>query len=185
MRSSFRGRRHRVRDRTGGHRHRRHGPFPAVVGYAIVGFTFVAAGAVQLTRNLAFAAGAVAVLAVGIPTAAVLAGDTETAFRRWSFAVSPGSDRAVRTSCPMVTAVPRRLSPHVTAGLSSPSSASRPTGGRSSRPLGSQRLAGLPVGVAVDVAVRRWGTVPVEVVCLSSQSGAIASDVPLPGGSEA
>ncbi|MFB6223716.1 MAG: YbhN family protein [Haloarcula sp.] len=42
------------------------------IAYTIVGFTFVAAGAVQLTQNLAFAAVAVTVLAVGIPITTVL-----------------------------------------------------------------------------------------------------------------
>ncbi|MFC6863810.1 YbhN family protein [Halomicroarcula sp. GCM10025817] len=46
--------------------------FVPSVGYAIVGFTFVAAGAVRLGRNLLFAAAAVAVLAVGLPVAAYL-----------------------------------------------------------------------------------------------------------------
>ncbi|MDS0259829.1 flippase-like domain-containing protein [Haloarcula sp. S1CR25-12] len=44
--------------------------FVPSVGFAIAGFTFVTAGAVQLGRNLAFAAAAVAALAVGLPVAA-------------------------------------------------------------------------------------------------------------------
>jgi len=44
--------------------------FVPSVGFAIAGFTFVTAGAVQLGRNLAFAAVAVAALAVGLPVAA-------------------------------------------------------------------------------------------------------------------
>jgi uncharacterized protein (TIRG00374 family) len=46
--------------------------FVPSVGYAIIGFTFVAAGAVRLGRNLLFAAGAVAALAIGLPVAAYL-----------------------------------------------------------------------------------------------------------------
>lgn len=46
--------------------------FVPSVGFAIAGFTFVTAGAVQLGRNLLFAAVAVAALAVGLPVAAFL-----------------------------------------------------------------------------------------------------------------
>ena len=46
--------------------------FVPSVGFAIVGFVFVTAGAVRLGRNLLFAAAAVAILAVGLPLAAYL-----------------------------------------------------------------------------------------------------------------
>ncbi|PSP82717.1 TIGR00374 family protein [Halobacteriales archaeon QS_6_64_34] len=46
--------------------------FVPSVAFAIAGFTFVTAGAVQLGRNLVFAAVAVAALAVGLPVAAYL-----------------------------------------------------------------------------------------------------------------
>ncbi|WP_277542802.1 lysylphosphatidylglycerol synthase transmembrane domain-containing protein [Haloarcula laminariae] len=46
--------------------------FVPSVGFAIAGFTFVTAGAVQLGRNLVFAAVAVAALAVGLPVAGFL-----------------------------------------------------------------------------------------------------------------
>ncbi|TQR22483.1 hypothetical protein C9J85_16015 [Haloferax sp. wsp5] len=52
-----------------------------------------------------------------------------------------GSDRAVERRAPMVTAVRRKLEARI-EGSVPPSSASRPTGGRSSRPSGSQRSAG-------------------------------------------
>jgi len=44
--------------------------FVPSVGFAVAGFTFVAASAVRLGRDLLFAAGAVAALAVGLPVAA-------------------------------------------------------------------------------------------------------------------
>ena len=156
------------------------------VGYAIVGFTFVAAGAVQLTRNLAFAAVAVAVLALGIPVAAVLGW-------RHRYRIEAA---VIRGFTPLVTAVAR-----VVPRWTPPSAVSIEA--RIERFFAAiDRIAtdrrtvvqtfGLSAFGWTCLAASLWTSlyavgapVPAEVVLLVVPVGSIASIVPLPGGSGA
>jgi uncharacterized protein (TIRG00374 family) len=156
------------------------------VGYAIVGFTFVAAGAVQLTRNLAFAAGAVAVLAVGIPVAAVLGW-------RHRDRVQAAIIRGVAPVLAALSNIVPRWSPPSAASIEERiegffSAIERIATDRRTvlQTFGLSAFGWICLSASLWTSLYAVGTpVPVEVVLLVVPVGSIASVVPLPGGSGA
>ena len=88
--------------------------FVPSIGFAIAGFTFFAAGTVRLGRNLLFAAGAVAVLAVALPVGAFLGWryryELEAAVVRVLTPITRTLGRVVpRTSPPSKADIERRI----------------------------------------------------------------------------
>ena len=156
------------------------------VGYAIVGFTFVAAGAVQLTRNLAFAAGAVAVLAVGIPIAAVLGW-------RHRYRVQATITRGVAPALATLSDIVPRWSPPSAANIEERiegffSAIERIATDRRTvlQTFGLSAFGWACLSASLWTSLYAVGTpVPVEVVLLVVPVASIASVVPLPGGSGA
>ncbi|MGB9933347.1 lysylphosphatidylglycerol synthase transmembrane domain-containing protein [Haloarcula amylolytica] len=156
------------------------------VGYAIVGFTFVAAGAVQLTRNLAFAAGAVAVLAVGIPIAAVLGW-------RHRYRVQAAITRGVAPALATLSDIVPRWSPPSAANIEGRiegffSAIERIATDRRTvlQTFGLSAFGWACLSASLWTSLYAVGTpVPVEVVLLVVPVASIASVVPLPGGSGA
>ncbi|MBX0324079.1 flippase-like domain-containing protein [Halomicroarcula sp. F13] len=160
--------------------------FVPSIGYAIVGFTFVAAGAVRLGRNLVFAAVAVAVLAVGLPVAAYLG---------WRYRYELEA-AVVRLFTPLIRlfgkVVPRR-SPPTTAVVETRiesffAAIDRIATDRTTllQTLGFSALGWACLAASLWTSLYAVGhTVPVATVLLVVPVGSIASIVPLPGGSGA
>ena len=160
--------------------------FVPSVGFAIVGFTFVTAGAVQLGRNLLFAAGAVATLAVGLPVAAfggwryryeLEAADVRllTPVIRWQGRVVP------KWSPPTTDSIEQRIESFFAAidRIATDRRTLLQTLGFSA--LGWASLAG-----SLWLSLYAVGyTVPVATTLLVVPVGSIASLAPLPGGSGA
>lgn len=160
--------------------------FVPSIGYAVVGFTFVTAGAVQIGKNLAFAAVAVAVLAVGLPVGAYLG---------WRYRYELEAT-VVRLFTPVIQTVlrivPRRSPP-------TPDAIAERIEGffaaiervATDRRTLLQTLGFSAVGWAC-LAASLWASlyavgvvVPPATVLLAVPVGSIASIVPLPGGSGA
>ncbi|WP_336337601.1 lysylphosphatidylglycerol synthase transmembrane domain-containing protein [Haloarcula brevis] len=156
------------------------------VGYAVVGFTFVAAGAVELTRNLAFAAGAVAALAVGIPVAAVLGW-------RHRYRVQAAVIRGVAPTLTALSRVVPRWSPPSAANIEARiagffSAIERIATDRRTvlQTFGLSAFGWACLSASLWTALYAVGTpVSAEVVLLVVPVASIASVVPLPGGSGA
>ncbi len=156
------------------------------VGLAVVGFTFVAAGAVRLGRNLTVAAIAVAVLALGLPVAAYLAWRYRyeleaavvrglTPFVRWVGRVVP------RWSPPTAADIERRIEGFFTA-------IDRIAADRRTllQTLGFSALGWAALACSLWLSLYSVGyTVPVATTLLVVPLGSIASIAPLPGGSGA
>ncbi|MFB6184992.1 MAG: YbhN family protein [Haloarculaceae archaeon] len=160
--------------------------FVPSIGLAIVGFTFLTAGAVRLGRNLLFAAGAIVVLAVALPVGAYLGWryryELEAAVVR---AVTP----LVRT---LARVVPGRSppSPHVVEDRIEGffTAIDRVAADRRTLVL-SMTLSGLgwlTLAAALWLSLYALGAVvPVSAVVLVVPVAAIAGITPLPGGSGA
>ncbi len=154
--------------------------------YAVVGFTFVAAGAVRLGRNLMFAAVAVAVLTVGLPVGAYLG---------WRYRYELEAT-VVRLLTPLLQFLGR-----VVPGRSPPSKAGiehriegffaaidRVAADRWTlvQTLGFSALGWACLVASLWTSLYAVGiTVPVASVLLVVPVGSIASIAPLPGGSGA
>ena len=160
--------------------------FVPSVGLAIAGFTFVTAGAVQLGRNLVFAAVAVAALAVGLPVAAFLG---------WRYRYELEA-AVVRLLTPLIRWVGRvvpKWSPptaeHIGARIESFFAAidriatDRTTLGQT---LGFSALGWGALACSLWLSLYAVGhVVPISVAMLVVPVGSIASLAPLPGGSGA
>jgi len=160
--------------------------FVPSVGYAIVGFTFVAAGAVQLGRNLVFAAAAVAALAIGLPVAAYLGWRYRyeleatfvrlfTPFVRWLGRVAPNR------SPPTTDSIAARIESFFSA-------IDRIATDRRTllQTLGFSALGWAALSVSLWLSLYAVGyTIPAAVPLLVVPVGSIASLFPLPGGSGA
>jgi uncharacterized protein (TIRG00374 family) len=160
--------------------------FVPTIGFSMVGFTFVAAGAVQLGRNLLFAAGAIAALAVALPVGSYLG---------WRYRYELEA-AVVRSLTPVVRAVWRLI-----PGRSAPTPAAieerierfflaidRVAADRSTlvRALGFSALGWLSLSVSLWLSLYSLGVaVPFAAVLLAVPVGSIASATPLPGGSGA
>jgi uncharacterized protein (TIRG00374 family) len=160
--------------------------FVPSVGYAIVGLTFVAAGAVQLGRNLVFAAVAVAVLAIGLPVAAYLGWRYRyeleaavvrllTPFVRWLGRVAPNRSPPTAASIEariegFFAAIDRIATDRTTLGQT----------------LGFSAIGWASLVGSLWLSLYAVGyTVPVSTTLLVVPVGSIASLLPLPGGSGA
>ncbi|WP_276273043.1 lysylphosphatidylglycerol synthase transmembrane domain-containing protein [Haloarcula litorea] len=160
--------------------------FVPSIGYAVVGFTFVAAGAIRLGRNLVFAAGAVAALAVGLPLAAYLG---------WRYRYEL-EEAVVRVFTPIVRVVGRVLpwrSPPTAASIErriegffvaiDRIATDRQT---LAQTLGLSALGWACLTASLWTSLYAVGyTVPVAAVLLAVPLGNVASITPLPGGSGA
>ncbi|WP_254272401.1 lysylphosphatidylglycerol synthase transmembrane domain-containing protein [Haloarcula marina] len=160
--------------------------FVPSIGYAIVGFTFVAAGAVRLGRNLVFAAVAVAVLAVGLPVGAYMGWryryeleatvvDLFTPLIRLLGKVAP------RRSPPTTDAIEARIESFFSA-------IDRIATDRRTllQTLGLSAVGWACLAASLWTSLYAVGyVVPVATVLLVVPVGSIASIVPLPGGSGA
>jgi len=157
--------------------------FVPSVGYALIGLTFVVAGAVQFGRNLVFATTAVVALAVGIPAAAYFGW-------QYRYELEAAVVRAVTPIIRFVGRVVPRKSP--------------PTAATIERRIESffaaiDRVAGSPVtlGEAIGFSALGWlalctslwvslfalgHPVPFSAVLLVVPMGAVAGMTPLPGG---
>jgi len=160
--------------------------FVPSVGYALVGFVFVAAGAVQLGRDLRFAAVAVAGLAVALPVGAYLGWryryELEAAV---AGAVTPVVRLVARVlpgrSPPTETAVAERIEGFF--GSIDRVAADRET---LLEAIGFSALGWLCLCGSLWLSLYALGeSVPVAAVLLVVPVGAIASVTPLPGGSGA
>ncbi|MFB6308568.1 MAG: YbhN family protein [Haloarculaceae archaeon] len=160
--------------------------FVPSVGFALVGFTFVAASAVRLGRNLVFAAAAVAVLAVGFPVAAYLG---------WRYRYEMEA-LVVRALTPFLRAAGRLLpgrappSPHaIEARIEGFFVAiDRVAGDRRTlvTAVGFSALGWLCLALSLWLSLYSLGyTVPFAAVLLVVPVGSIAGVMPLPGGSGA
>jgi uncharacterized protein (TIRG00374 family) len=162
--------------------------FVPTIGFSLVGFTFVIAGTVRLGRNLLFAAGAVAVLAVALPVGSYLG---------WRYRYELEA-AVVRLLTPVVRAVGRLV-----PGRSAPTSAAieerierfflaidRVAGDRSTllRALGFSALGWLALSTSLWLSLYSLAPavdVPFAAMLLVIPVGSIASVTPLPGGSGA
>jgi len=160
--------------------------FVPSVGFAIVGFTFVTAGAVQLGRNLTFAAIAVAALAVGLPVAG---------FFGWRYRYEL-EDAVIRLLTPAIRwlgrTVPKWSPPtaeSIAARIESFFAAiERIATDRKTllQTLGFSGLGWACLAGSLWLSLYAVGhTVPVSVPLLVVPVGSIASLAPLPGGSGA
>jgi len=160
--------------------------FVPSVGFAIAGFTFVTAGAAQLGRNLAFAAVAVAALAVGLPVAGFLGWRyryelEETVIRL----LTPGIRWLGRTvpkwSPPTATSIRNRIESFFAA-------IDRIASDRRTllQTLGFSGLGWAALACSLWLSLYAVGyVVPISVALLVVPVGSIASLAPLPGGSGA
>ncbi|MFB6152574.1 MAG: YbhN family protein [Haloarculaceae archaeon] len=157
--------------------------FVPSLAYAAVGFTFVLAGAVQLGRNLVFAATAITVLAVGLPTAAYLGWryrfELEAAVVRL---LTPGIRAFGRVvpgrRPPTANTVERRIEGFFGA-------IERVATSRSTlvEAVGFSALGWLCKCAALWLSLFAFGqVVPFAVVLLVVPMGALAGITPLPGG---
>ncbi|ACV47419.1 MULTISPECIES: lysylphosphatidylglycerol synthase transmembrane domain-containing protein [Halomicrobium] len=160
--------------------------FVPSIGFAVGAFTFVAAGAVQLGRNLLFAAGAIATLAVGLPTAAYLGWryryELEAAVVRSLTSVARTVGRVVpRWTPPSPAALEHRIEGFFT-------SIDRIAGDRRALLVatGFSAAGWLALGVALWLSLYALGE-PVEFssVMLAIPVAMVAGIAPLPGGSGA
>jgi hypothetical protein len=160
--------------------------FVPSVGYAIVGFTFVAAGAVRLGRNLMFAAAAISVLAVGLPVAAYLGWryryELEAAVVSLFTPVIKLLGRIAPNRSPPSTAhIEHRIESFFTA-------IDRVAADRRTllQTLGFSALGWGCLATSLWTSLYAVGfTVPPSTVLLAVPIGSIASLAPLPGGSGA
>ncbi len=156
------------------------------LGFALSGFVFVAAGAIQLGGSFAFAAAAVAVLAVVIPVGGYLGW-------RFRYEVEAGVVRSVTPVIRLVSrlfpgrsppdrvAVERRIEGFFDA--IERVAADRPT---LARALGFSALGWLALSTCLWLSLYALGhTVPFPAVLLTVPVGAIAGATPLPGGAGA
>jgi len=160
--------------------------FVPSVGYAIVGFTFVIAGTVEVGQSLTFAAVAVGALAVGIPVSAYLG---------WRYRYQLEA-AVVRTMTPPVQRLGRivpKWSPPTAASIEHRiegffAAIDRIAGDRRSllRTLGFSAVGWACLSVSLWLSLSAVGhTVPLATTLLVVPIGSIASIVPLPGGSGA
>jgi uncharacterized protein (TIRG00374 family) len=160
--------------------------FVPSIGFAIGGFTFVAAGAVQLGRNLLFAAAAIATLAVALPVGAYLG---------WRYRYELEA-AVVRVLTPVVQTV-GRIIPRWTPPLASAiedgiegffTSIDRIAADRRSLLTATafSALGWLMLGTALWLSLYALGhTVPFSAVMLAIPVSMVAGVMPLPGGSGA
>jgi len=157
--------------------------FVPSVGYALTGLVFVLAGAVKLGRNLTFAATAVAVLAVGLPTAAYLGWrfryELEAAVVRVFTPVIRALWRALPGRAPPTAGdIERRIETFF--GAIDRVATSRTTVAKA---VGFSALGWLAICTSLWLSLFALGhTVPFSVVLLVVPMGAIAGITPLPGG---
>jgi len=160
--------------------------FVPSVAFAVAGFTFVTAGAVQLGRNLAFAAVAVAALAVGLPVAGFLG---------WRYRYELEAT-VVRLLTPVIRWLGRvvpRWSPPTPASIETRiesffAAIDRIATDRRTllQTLGFSGLGWASLTCSLWLSLYAVGhTVPVSVTLLVVPVGSIASLAPLPGGSGA
>ena len=160
--------------------------FVPSIGYAIVGFTFVAAGAVRLGRNLTFAAVAVAVLAVGLPVAAYLGWryryELEAAVVRLLTPLLRSLGRLIPRRSPPTTALIERRIESFFESLERIAT----DRGTLLQTLGLSALGWACLVASLWTSLYAVGhTVPVATALLVVPVGSIASVAPLPGGSGA
>jgi uncharacterized protein (TIRG00374 family) len=160
--------------------------FVPSVGFAIAGFTFVTAGAVQLGRNLTFAAVAVATLALGLPVAGYFGWRYRyeleatvvrllTPFIRWLGRVvpkwSPPTAHSIETRIESFFAAIERIATDRRTLLQT---------------LGFSALGWASLASSLWLSLYAVGyTVPAATTLLVVPVGSIASLAPLPGGSGA
>jgi len=157
--------------------------FVPSLAFAASGLTFILAGAVQLGRNLAFAATAIAVLAVGLPAAAYVGWhnryELEAYVVRVGTPVVQGIGRLVpRRSAPGAAAIERRIEAFFRA-------IERVATDRRTlvTALGFSAIGWLAKCLALWVALLALGyTVPISVALFVVPMGAVAGMTPLPGG---
>ena len=157
--------------------------FVPSIGYAVVGLTFVVAGAAQFGRNLIFATTALVVLAVGIPAAAYVGWqyryDLEAAVVRAVTPVVRSLGRVVpRRSPPTAEAIERRIEGFFAA-------IERVATNRTTilEAIGFSALGWLAMCTSLWLSVYALGhTVPFSAVLLVVPMGAVAGMTPLPGG---
>ena len=160
--------------------------FVPSIGFAIVGFTFFAAGAVRLGRNILFAAGAIAVLAVALPVGAFLGWryryELEAAVVRLLTPVVRRLGRLIpRWSPPAKAAIERRIEGFFT-------SIDRVAGDRQSLVVatGFSALGWLSLITSLWLSLFSLGySVPPSSVLLVIPVSMVAGIMPLPGGSGA
>jgi len=157
--------------------------FVPSIGYAVIGLTFVLAGAAEFGRNLVFATTALAVLAVGIPAAAYFG---------WQYRYELEAT-VVRAVTPVVRflggVVPRRSPPTAEAierriegffGAIERVATNRTT---ILEAVGFSALGWLAMCTSLWLSVYALGyTVPFSSVLLVVPMGAVAGMTPLPGG---
>jgi len=157
--------------------------FVPSIAYAVVGLTFVLAGAAQFGRNLIFATTALVVLAVGIPAAAYVGWqyryDLEAAVVRAVTPVVRSLGRVVpRRSPPTAEAIERRIEGFFAA-------IERVATNRTTilEAIGFSALGWLAMCTSLWLSVYALGhTVPFSAVLLVVPMGAVAGMTPLPGG---
>ncbi|MFB6173394.1 MAG: YbhN family protein [Halobacteriales archaeon] len=157
--------------------------FVPSIGYALVGLTFVVAGAAQFGRNLVFATTALVVLILGIPAAAYFGWqyryELEAAVVRAVTPVVRLVGRVVpRKDPPTAAAIERRIEGFFAA-------IDRVAGSRTTllEAIGFSALGWLALCSSLWVSLFALGhTVPFSAVLLVVPMGAVAGMTPLPGG---
>jgi uncharacterized protein (TIRG00374 family) len=157
--------------------------FVPSIGYAIVGLTFVVAGAAQFGRNLVFATTALAALAVGIPAAAYFGWryryELEAAVVRAVTPVIRAIGRVIPLKEPPTSAVIEgRIESFFTA-------IDRVAGSRTTvvEAVGFSALGWLAMCCSLWLSLFALGhSVPFSAVLLVVPIGAVAGMTPLPGG---
>ncbi|WP_436929265.1 lysylphosphatidylglycerol synthase transmembrane domain-containing protein [Halosimplex halobium] len=157
--------------------------FVPSIGYAVVGLTFVVAGAAEFGRNLVFATTALVVLAVGIPAAAYFGWqyryELEGAVVRAVTPVIRTLGRVVpRKSPPTAAAIERRIEGFFGA-IERVATSPRTL----LEAIGFSALGWLAMCTSLWLSVHALGhTVPFSAVLLVVPMGAVAGMTPLPGG---
>lgn len=156
------------------------------IGFAITGFVFVAAGAVQLGRNLLFAAGAVAVIAVALPVGAYLGWRYRYEIEATVVRILTPIIRKIGRFVPWWTPPSADAIEHRIDGFFE--AIDRITGDRRSLLVatGFSALGWLALGTALWFSFYSLGhVVPFSAVMLAIPISMIAGATPLPGGSGA
>ncbi|QLH81089.1 lysylphosphatidylglycerol synthase transmembrane domain-containing protein [Halosimplex pelagicum] len=157
--------------------------FVPSIGYAMVGLTFVVAGAAEFGRNLVFATTALVALAVGIPAAAYFGWqyryELEAAVVRAVTPIIRFLGRVVpRKSAPTAEAIERRIEGFF--GAIERVATSRTT---MLKAVGFSALGWLAMCTSLWLSVYALGhTIPFSAVLLVVPMGAVAGMTPLPGG---
>lgn len=160
--------------------------FVPSIGFAMIGFTFVAAGTVQLGRNLLFAAGAVAAIAVALPVGSYLGWryryELEAMVVRL---VTPITQTVMRFVPGRTPPTPESIAERIERFFKA---IDRVAGDRETllKTIGFSALGWLALSGSLWLSLYSLGAVvPFAAVLLVVPMGALASITPLPGGSGA